>query len=531
MALVKIDGTEVEVEDGSTIIKAAQKAGVDIPHLCYQKHLSLSGTCRLCLVEVAGLPKLQTACSTPVRDGMEVVTNSGRIACIRRGILEFLLLNHPLDCPICDQAGECKLQDYVYQYGSPASRFEGTKRTYPRIDIGSRLVRNMNRCVHCLRCVRFCREVMGEEILGSFNRGGKKDVGTYVEFPVENNYAGNLVELCPVGALTSRDFRFKARVWNLTPVESVCPGCSTGCNVNLWVKDNQILRITPRENPEVNGAWMCDRGRFTHRVMEDGNRLKSPMMREDGKFIPIDWEQAFEGIAGRLKELLKKWGAGAVGGLGSSQASNEANYLFARFIRGVIGSPNLGLMDNGRKGESEDAVDGLLLRADPSPNFRGALDMGVAPGDGGLKAREMFEAVKDGRLRAMFIMGADPMGLSHTDDGAVSEALEKLELLVVIDPVSTETAKKATFVLPGLFCFEKEGAFTNYRGRVQRFRKAVAGPEGCRADREILRELSKRMGVDAPYSSPAEVMEEIAREVRAYGSISYSALGDKGIQL
>jgi NADH-quinone oxidoreductase subunit G len=462
---------------------------------------------------------------------MEVITNSERVASIRRGILEFLLLNHPLDCPICDQAGECKLQDYVYQYGSPVSRFEGTKRTYPRIDIGSRLVRNMNRCIHCLRCVRFCREVMGEEIFGSFNRGGKKDVGTYVELPVENNYAGNLVELCPVGALTSRDFRFKARVWKLRPVASICPGCSTGCNVNLWVKDNQILRITPRENPEVNGAWMCDRGRFTHRVMEDGNRLKSPMMREDGKFVPIGWEQAFEEIAGRLKELLERWGAGAVGGLGSSQASNEASYLFARFIRSVIGSPNLDLMDGGRKEESESALDGILLRADPSPNFRGALDMRVAPGDGGLKAQEMFEAVKDGRLRALFVMGADPMGLSHAEGGAVPEALERLELLVVIDPMSTETAKEATFILPSLFCFEDEGTFTNYCGRVQRFSRAVSGPEGCRPDREILRGLSQRMGVDAPYAGPAEVMEEIAREIPAYGSISYGMLGDKGAQL
>ncbi len=531
MARVKIDDIEVEIEDGSTIIQAAKVAGVDIPHLCYHEHLSLSGTCRVCMVEVAGVPKLQTACSTPVGDGMEVITNSEKVEKARRAMLEFLLLNHPLDCPICDQAGECKLQDYVYQYGPTASRFEGEKRTYPRMDIGSRLVRDMNRCILCLRCVRFCREVAGEEDLGAFYRGGKKDVGTYVELPVENNYSGNLVELCPVGALTGSDFRFKARVWNLDTVDSVCPGCSTGCNVRLWVEGNQIMRVTPRENHEVNGVWMCDRGRWTHGVMEEGARLKSPMVREGSGMVPVDWERICDVIVDKLKDLLERWGPGAVGGIGSCQATNEANYVFAKFMRGVVGSPNLDLMHKGWKAGSTEVEDGILLRPDRSPNYRGAVDMGIAPGEGGMDTGEIMRAVAVGKLKALFVMGADPLGSPRPEDEGISGVLDKLELLVVLDPVMSKTAERATVVLPTFFAFENEGTFTNYKGRVQKVNKAVNGPGGCRADWAALGELSKRMGVQVLYGSGAEVMEEIAREIPAYGAVSYAALGDKGLQL
>lgn len=533
MAIVKIDGIEVEVGNSATIMQAAEKAGVEIPHLCYEKHLSLSGTCRLCMVEVAGVPKLQSACSTPVRDGMEVITTSEKVAEARRGVLEFLLLNHPLDCPVCDQAGECKLQDYVFQYGSSTSRFDGVKRTYPRMDIGKRLVRNMNRCVHCLRCVRFCSEVTGEEILGSFHRGGRKDVGTYVEVPVENGYVCNLVELCPVGALTSTDFRFKARVWNLVPVDSLCPGCSTGCNVKLWVKDGEILRVTPRENPEVNGAWMCDLGRGVHKF-EDSTRLKSPVMKEESKFVPVGWDEACDSIVLTLKEIVDKFGPRAVGGIGSCQATNEANYMFSKLIRGAVGSGNLDLMEKGWKGGCPDTVDGILLRADRSPNYRGALDMGIAPGEGWLGAKEMLEAGRAGSLKALFIMGADPLGSPGAGREEISRALEELELLVVLDPVLTETAAKATLILPTLFSFESGGTFTNYNGRVQKLNPAFGGfrnPEGCRADWDVLSELCRGMGVKAKFRGAGDVMEEIAREIPVYKAVSYATLGDRGLKL
>jgi NADH-quinone oxidoreductase subunit G len=529
MATVKIDDIEVEVGDDSTIMQAAEEAGVEIPHLCYQRHLSLSGTCRLCLVEVAGIPKLQTACSTPVRDGMEIITASEKVAKARRAMLEFLLLNHPLDCPVCDQAGECKLQDYVFQYGPAQSRFEGEKRTYPRMDIGDRLVRNMNRCVHCLRCVRFCREVAGQEDFGVFYRGGRKDVGTYVEGPVENNYSGNLVDICPVGALTSKDFRFKARVWNTRPVNSICPGCSTGCNVRLWVKGNQVLRITPRENGAVNGAWMCDLGRETHKVMEDQARLKSPMLSEDGKFVPVEWEEARRRVARSLKTIMEESGPGAIAGIGSSRATNEADYLFRKFMHEVLGTPHLNLFGKGQKAGGVEAEDRILLRADRTPNYRGAVDMGIAPGAGGMGAGELLEAAAGGRIRALFIMGADPLSSWHPDDEGISGALEKVELLVVMDPLLTETARKASVILPALFFAETEGTYTNYEGRVQKLNRAVRGPEGCMADWEIIRDLCAVMGVNLPYKSAGDVMEEIAAEIPAYAGVSYASLGDEGV--
>ena len=349
MVTLTIDGKKVTVEEGATILKAAQELGIEIPTFCFHDKLEPVGSCRMCLVEVEKMGKLQVACATPVSEGMVVKTDTPRVRAARKGVLEFLLINHPLDCPVCDKGGECELQNLVFKYGSDKSRYVEEKRRfsvdpksrYDDLTVGPQIIRNMNRCILCRKCVRFLTEIAGEVDLGTFGRGSKTEIGVLPDIPVDNPYSGNVVEICPVGALTSKSFRYKIRVWQTKATPSICPLCGDGCNIKLWTKDDKIYRITSRRNDLVDEGFLCDKGRFGFGFVNHPDRLKHPLIKKDGKLLPADWDEAIELVASKLRLTKEQSGADCLAGVGSPKLTNEECYLFQKFFRVVLGTNNI----------------------------------------------------------------------------------------------------------------------------------------------------------------------------------------------
>lgn len=360
-----IDNQEIAVRPGTTVLEAAEQLGIDIPTFCHHGRLIPVGACRMCLVEIERMRGLQTACSTPIREGMVVRTNTPEVLKARRQNLEFLLLYHPLDCPVCDKGGECELQDQVFKWGWDQSRFIEEKqhkaKAYPLSDS---IVLDQERCVLCRRCVRFMQEWAGDPQIDFFERGRKTIVDVFPGQPFDSLFAGNTIDLCPVGALTSRVFRFRARVWEMDHVPSICIACGMGCNITLDVKNNELQRIVPRLNREVNDQWMCDRGRFDHRFVEPADRLKTPLVRQNGALEPATWDEALSVVSTKLTSIVQEHGPDSVGGIGSAWATNEANYLFQKLFRSVIGTNNVDYA--GRMPDTANPVNemGDLRRAD-----------------------------------------------------------------------------------------------------------------------------------------------------------------------
>jgi formate dehydrogenase alpha subunit len=348
MVTLTINDKKITVEEGTTILKAAEKLGIEIPTFCFHDKLESVGACRMCLVEVEEMPKLQIACATTVSEGMVVKTNTPQVATARKGVLEFLLINHPLDCPACDKGGECELQNHVFKYGSDKSRFVEEKRRfivdpkfrYDDLPIGPQIMRNMNRCILCRKCVRFMREIAGETDLGTFKRGSKTEINVLPDIPVSNLYSGNVVEICPVGALTAKSFRYKIRVWQTETAPSICPHCGDGCNVTLWSKDDKIYRITSRRNDYVDEGFLCDKGRFGFEFVNHPDRLKHPLIRRNGKLFSVSWDEAIKFVVSQFKKIKEGWGADYLAGVGSSKLTNEENYIFQKFFR-VVGTNNI----------------------------------------------------------------------------------------------------------------------------------------------------------------------------------------------
>ena len=334
---VRIDDREVTVEPDTSILRAASQAGVYIPHLCYNKNLSIKGSCRICLVEVEGNPKLQPACSTAVCDRMVVRTDSHSVSEARKGVLELLLANHPLDCPVCDKGGECKLQDYVFSYGGGRGRFTFDKRTFAREDIGPFVMRDMNRCIHCTRCVRFTSEVTMTEDLGAFNRGENTSIGTYLGRELQNPFSGNVTELCPVGALTDRVFRFKARVWELEEVSSACPLCPVGCLIHLQLDKGRIARVRSRDGGV--SPWICDLGRFGFAAVRP--REKEPVIKENGRVMRVPWDVALRTVGGRCRAVLQQSGPQSIGVFCSTSATNEEIFAIQHVFGDLMGTHNI----------------------------------------------------------------------------------------------------------------------------------------------------------------------------------------------
>ena len=341
MIEIELDGKKVEISEGSMVMHAADKAGTYIPHFCYHKKLSIAANCRMCLVDVEKMPKPMPACATPVTQGMIVRTKSDKAIKAQKSVMEFLLINHPLDCPICDQGGECQLQDLAVGYGASSSRYEEEKRVVFHKDVGPLIsMEEMSRCIHCTRCVRFGQEVAGVMELGMSNRGEHAEIETFIGQSIDSELSGNMIDICPVGALTSKPFRYSARTWELSRRKSVSPHDSTGANLIVQVKNNQVMRVVPLENEAVNECWIADRDRFSYEALNSDERLKSPMLKQGGEWKTVDWQTALEYVANGLKQIKANHGAQSIGALVSPHSTLEELHLAGALVRG-LGSENI----------------------------------------------------------------------------------------------------------------------------------------------------------------------------------------------
>ena len=340
MINIEIDGKQVSVPKGSTIMDGAKEVGVYIPHFCYHKKLSIAANCRMCLVQVEKAPKPLPACATPVMEGMKVYTHSKQAVTAQKGVMEFLLINHPLDCPICDQGGECQLQDLAVGYGASGSRYQEDKRVVSNKNLGPLISTDMTRCIHCTRCVRFGQEIAGIMELGMAGRGEHSEILSFVDKTVDSELSGNVIDLCPVGALVSKPFRYSARTWELSRRKSISPHCGLGSNLIIQVKHDRVMRVLPRDNESINECWLSDKDRFSYEGLNSEDRLTQPMIKREGQWQPCGWQEALEFTANKLLETKDKYGAAAVGALGSPHSTTEELYLLQKLIRG-IGSGNV----------------------------------------------------------------------------------------------------------------------------------------------------------------------------------------------
>lgn len=534
MPTVKIDGVEVTVPANTSILEAAKTVGIEVPHYCYHPGLSVVGQCRMCQVEVEKMPKLAIACNTAVADGMVVTTRSPKVEKARRAVLEFYLLNHPLDCPICDKGGECPLQDYTLKYGPGESRFaeEKVQRAKHRI-FGPHVVFDAERCILCTRCVRFCHEVPRSGELGVFSRGDRSEINLFPGRVLDNAYSGNVIDLCPVGALTSRQYRFQSRPWDLVRhTESVCPLCSAGCNVLLDVRHRQqseeLLRIRPRENPAVNRWWMCDEGRFTFTYLADPARLRRPTWRENDRPVEMGYDDLLLRLARAVRRIGEAHGPSAIGCIASSRLTNEELFLVRRFFRDILGTPHLDFRVRPVQFEAADAPeDGILRRTDKTANSRGARDLHILPGSEGLDVAGMLAAAAGGRVRALFVFEEDLV--REFPDRWVREALGRLELLVTSSLFATETTALAHAVLPALGFAEKEGSFTNFQGRLQKIRRALTPHLASRGLAEALRDLAVDLGRDLGEVQPERVWAAIGESPGPYQGIAWKDIEPLGL--
>jgi NADH-quinone oxidoreductase subunit G len=524
---IKIDGREIAVEKGTNLIEAAKKAGVAVPHFCYHPGLPVVGVCRICLCELEGRPKLVAGCATQAEEGMHVITRSAKVADARRAVMEFLLIHHPLDCPMCDKGGECTLQDYTMLMGPARSRFKFEKITWPEEDVGGKLILNKNRCILCMRCVNLCKEVAGLDEIAVLSRGEQTYIGTVDGRKIENELAGNIADICPVGALTSKDFRFQARPWELTNVSSVCPHCSKGCNVTVGYhpRRNEILRITARTNMDVNQWWICDRGRGGFHFLHDPKRLLAPTRGANGASRPVPWKQAILDIAQALRDIIVRHGARAVGVVGSGTLTNEECYLTRAVFKDGLGVLNV---DFPPRPQQEVVYKKFTIEGDKDPNARGAALCGVAPGASGLGVRDMMRAAAEGTIKALVFLRGGPLDL-FGDPAIVERALKKVDLLLVVDFEPSPVSDRAHWVLPGVTFAEKEGTLTNSKGRVQRIRKVLTIRGDTREDWRILQDLGHALGVlPATDPDPERIFLRLAQAVPAFSGLSYSTVGELG---
>jgi NADH-quinone oxidoreductase subunit G len=521
----------------TTMIQACALVSVEVPHYCYHPKLPVAGNCRMCLVEfgtpamgpdrkpvmnpdgtpkIAKSPRPAIACATPISPGMEIYTNTPGVVDMRKGVLEFLLINHPLDCPICDQAGECKLQEYSVDYGQAQSRFVEEKVHKPkRVDLGPRIVLDDERCILCSRCVRFTKDIVGDDALGFVNRGSYNTLSNYPGKPFDNNYTLNTVDICPVGALTSKDFRFQMRVWFLKETKSICTSCGTGCNIVMGSREEKLYRYEPRQNDAVNSTWMCDYGRLNYKWIGRADRLKEVMARSNGGSQQLsNWGLAIQQVTAKLSAATP----GSVGIIGSARLTNEELYLLSRLAK------RLGAVTDSvpRAG----AGDKLLLNPDRNPNSTGARVVGIAAAPMGSNLPKIADGIRKGTIKTLLVFGEDV-----TKHGIGADLLGKLETLIVSDILPNATTTAAHFLLPGCAHAEKRGTFTNVKGRVQRFMKAVESPGSARPEWEILHELVFNVTGQNGFVSIEGLFNQMAADIPAFAGLKWAGLGDTGVTI
>lgn len=511
MVTLTIEGQPVQVPEGTSILEAAKRVGVLIPHYCYHPGLPVAGVCRMCLVEVEKSPKLAPACATNVANGQVVTVHSDKAQEARKGVLEMLLINHPLDCPICDQSGECELQDYTFVEGRKDSRYREAKRFNPVEDFGGDVIYVPNRCILCTRCVRFMDDVAHDPVLNVSERGDRAVIGKFEGKDLTHPWAGNVVDLCPVGALLSKDFLNKARSWDLDRAASVCPNCSQGCSATLETRDNVVVRIRPRPNEAVNKFFLCDEGRLNYRWLNRRDRVEYPHVRREGALAPVDWDVAVDAAVAAMRGRR-------VFILASPGLSNEVLFLLSRIRRRASGVGRFRVPQGPEAPLA--AVEDLALRADRAPNGRGAE----------LLEFTRSETPLDDLASGDVLIVADEE-LAGIDPAAFTAAVARASAVVVIGTVLPPWARAAVAVLPIANMAEDEGTFTNLRGRVQRFLQAKQAPGLVRPGWAALSDVLTGMGESAIYFQPADVFAALASAVPAFAGLTYDTLGLRGAEI
>ena len=533
---IQVDGQWVKMPRGLNVVEVAHRLNKFIPHYCYHPKLSVVGNCRMCLFEmgtpkmgpdrqpvlgadgkpeIAWMPRPQIGCATGITPGMGIRTDSALVKDCRNGVMEFLLINHPLDCPICDQAGECKLQEYSVEYGTGGSRFVENKVKKPKnVDLGERIVLDDERCILCSRCVRFSSELTKDNVLGFVNRGSHSTLTAYPGKSFDNDYSLNTVDICPVGALTSKDFRFQMRVWFLKETKSLCTSCGTGCNVTIGSREGKVYRLTPRENASVNSHWMCDHGRLHFHYLEDQHRLKQPLLRAGGEQFPGTWIDALN----RAAEGLKKVKPQEIAVVASARMTNEEFFVLKRMLE-ELGVTQVDTVN--RPGQA----DKFLRNADGNPNTRGAELLGIS--HGGRKLGSWVGDITAGKIKALLVLGGEDV----VKAGIPESALAKLEILIASGILPNATTRAAHVVLPGAGFAEKSGSMVNVHGRLQRFSRAIAAPGQAREDWMILRDLRETLTGGNSLHSIEDVWKAMAAAVPALQGLNWAKIGDQGIDL
>ncbi|MEO7719625.1 MAG: NADH-quinone oxidoreductase subunit NuoG [Capsulimonas sp.] len=618
-----IDGTKVSVPKGTLVITAAFEAGADIPYFCHHPRLKPAGACRMCLVKIEKMNKIQTACTVPVAEGMVVDTISPEVKQAQSGILEFLLINHPLDCPVCDRGGECPLQNMTFQYGPGVTRFVDEKRHFPKaVPISDYVVLDRERCIQCARCTRFTEEISGDGELAIESRGNTAVISPFTPEGFKSKFSGNTIELCPVGALTSRTYRFAARPWEFQSQDSICSMCGVGCSIAVQTRNGELMRVNARLNEEVNEEWTCDRGKFEQYWVNSTDRINEPHLRMASQLRRVTWGQALDAAAKTLKDFAAV-NPNSVAGIASPRCSNEDLYLFQRLFRNGLGTNNLDHRTNTApyipmqtsiaevgtaktivavgaeiddvlpvlwlrvykaisKGnanyfrsddvKSTEVTDAIALGAGtvvlawhniplediealraacaasgaklnlllPDANSVGAINMGVLPdrlpalasvsngvrpvyetlwggplpAEPGLDTRGILEGCANGTIKALYLMGPDPLK-NFADQDLVKRALDKVPFLIVQDLFNNGAGRLADVFLPSCSFIEKEGTFTNIEGRIQKFKKAIEPRGQSKPDWQIAADLLVRLGKNVPYISPRDIAREIAQVAAA----------------
>jgi NADH-quinone oxidoreductase subunit G len=534
---VQIDGVWHQFPKGTRVIEACSQAGKFVPHYCYHPKLSSPGNCRMCLIEM-GMPRLgpdrkpetgadgkpiinwiprpQISCAQDIAEGMGVRTDSPLVRECRHGVMEFLLINHPLDCPICDQAGECQLQEFSVQFGTGGSRFLEEKVKKPkRVELGPRVTLDDERCILCSRCIRFMKEVAKDDVLGFAGRGSHTYLTAHPGRKLDSNYSLNTVDICPVGALTNTDFRFKMRVWFLKETKSICTSCATGCNTIVGTRENVIYRQTPRENNSVNSSWMCDYGRLNFHYVNAPERLTKPRVRLGSAQENASWTTAIA----RAVDDLRRFPGDEIAVIASGKMTNEELWLTKKLME-ALGIRYHDIVP--RVGESDE----ILLSSFRNPNIVGAHLFGVAQEEPGSLLPEIFKRVQAGSIKAVLALSEDVMNA-----GLTTADLEKLEAFILIDILPNRTSAYATALLPGYSFAEKRGSMVNIKGRLQRLNRAIRGPGEARDDWEILRDLLQGFTGSNGVYLIEDVFKQMAEGIPHLQGLSLSKIGDLGIQL
>ena len=536
---VQINGEWHSFPKGTRMIEACRQVGVEVPHYCYHPKLTSPGNCRMCLVEmgmpprprpgedppqpdenghlpISWIPRPAIACANTIAPNMGIRTESEMTEECRQGVMELLLANHPLDCPICDQAGECSLQEFSVEHGNGESRFREQKVKKPKnVDVGPRIRLDDERCIMCSRCIRFTDEIADDPVLGFTDRGSHTVLTVYPGRELANNYSLNTVDICPVGALTSNDFRFQMRVWFMKETKTIDPNCATGCNITVYSREDKIYRITPRQNNDVNSDWMPDSHRLNYHWIDSESRLTDPLVRDGDKHRQTTWQEALATTADKLSGIS----GGEIAIIASARMTNEELLMTNRLVKHL----DAGQVDTvPREGEA----DGYLISADRNPNTNGVkLVLGLD--DPGSQLGAIKEGIEQGRIKALLCLQENLV----EDAGFSTELLASLDFFLTSYPLANPTADVADVVLPGACWAEKTGTMVNVTGRLQRLNKAVDGPGQTLEPWEIIRDLIQATGGGNGIYSATDIFKQLASEVSEFSDLSWGQIGDLGVPL